>query len=87
MKTKTRLSNYKGLPITVRWTEVERGLDSWGPRGHQFVASYLIGARGAESATWQHCSPHVFLSFRAAAAHALAQAQHAVDAGVEQRAA
>ena len=87
MRTGVRHSTYRGLPITVRWTEIARGGTSWGPTGHQFVGSYLIAAAGAESDTWQHCSMRVFLSLHGAAAHALAEAQRQIDENLEQRAA
>jgi hypothetical protein len=87
MKSNVRHTQHKGLAITIRWTELGRGV-SWGPVGHRFTASYLIAAQGAEYRTWHHFPQHVFVSFDTAAAYALAQAQRDIDtsAGPDARA-
>jgi hypothetical protein len=84
MKTRDRVTKYKGLPITVRWTELPHSANNWGPHGHQFVGSYLIADSGAELGIWQHCSPQVFVSHVTAAAFALAEARRAIDANLAQ---
>ena len=67
MKSNERHTQYKGLKITIRWTELERH-GSFGPGGHRYTASYLIAAQDAKYGTWHHLPDDVFVSFDTAAA-------------------
>jgi hypothetical protein len=77
-RSRDRLTHYRGLAIVVRWTELERSPDHWGPRGHRFIGSYRVATQDDDD-IWQHLPQRVFLSYDAAAAHALAEAKRAVD--------
>jgi len=84
MRSRDRHTTYKGLAIIVRWIEMERrDGDSWGPGTHRFTGSYLVAAQGAAFGKWQHLERYVFDNYRAAAAHALAEAQRAIDTSHE----
>jgi hypothetical protein len=78
LRSRERRAEYLGLPIIVRWNELERG-DGWGPGGHRFTCTYLIGSQGAGFGSWQQV-PHVFPAYDAAAAYALAEAKRSIDA-------
>jgi len=73
---------YKGLPITVRWIELDRG-DRWGPGTHRFIGSYLVSAPGPAFGNWQYLHDDVFASYHAASAHALFAAQRVIDTNLE----
>jgi hypothetical protein len=81
MRSRDRLTTYKGLAILVRWVELDRG-DSWGPGTHRFTASYLVAAPGPAFGVWHCLRQDVFDSYRAASAHALAAAQRAIDTNI-----
>jgi hypothetical protein len=76
-RSRDRRTEYMGLPITIRWTELDRG-DAWGPEGHRFAGSYLIAAKGGKFGAW-HQVEEVFTAYDAAAARALAAAKRSID--------
>lgn len=78
MRPYARHMAYRGLPITVRWFELDRG-DSWGPGTRRFAGSYLVAAPGPAFGIWQYLYEDTFDSYDAASAHALAAAQRAID--------
>ena len=77
-RSRYRHTEYLGLPITIRWSEVDRG-DAWGPGTRRYGVSYLVGVQGADFGSWREVK-EVFTAYDAAAARALAEAKLAIDA-------
>jgi len=79
MRSRDRRMEYRGLWVTIRWVELERQGDVWGPGGHRFTGSYLVAGLGDGFASWHHVQD-VFVAYESAAAHAFAEAKRAIDA-------
>jgi hypothetical protein len=71
MTQRDRHTIYKGLRVTVRWTEREPRL---------YTSSYLIGDQRADHTEWHHFTDLVFHTHDTAAVFGLAQAKRAIDA-------
>lgn len=77
MMSRDRHSHYRGVQVTVRWTELER----FSSGARRFVGSFSTGLEKGEQQGWHHLEP-VFYTYGTAADHALQQAHRAVDAGL-----
>jgi hypothetical protein len=75
MKSRTRLSLYKGSAVAVRWTELDAS--SLGRR--LYVGSYSITGLDGVQGPWRHFKTKLFHTLDTAAGFALGEAKLSID--------